>query len=645
MHYYLVGVAKQAVKEQPFLTYSYDEELEIGSIVLVPLRNSSAIGVVFKKVVQPSFKTRPITKLVNDQPLPKHLLKITSWISDYYCTPTSQVLVSVLPTGLNKKRRSGSKIDSIKTKDTNSQLTPTTEQSRAVSLIKQSPHKTLLLHGVTGSGKTTVYIELVRDCLKSGHSAIIIVPEIALTAQLISQFAAHFQDIVLLHSKLTESQRHLNWLRCLTTSSPQVIIGARSAIFAPVKQIGLIVVDECHESSLKQDKNPRYSTSRVAGAIAKMTNAKLVLGSATPLVSDYFLIKKISGEVIELTGSAMPTEKPSIELIDMTKKANFSQHSFLSDALMASIKWSLDNKEQALLFHNRRGSSSATLCRDCGWLAMCQNCQVPLILHHDRFNLTCHVCGHKEPIPFTCPDCGSSNIDHAGIGTKLIEKEITKHFPEANIARFDGDSGREQTVDKYYDRLVSGEIDILIGTQVVAKGLNLPKLSTVGIIQADTGLTLPDFVTEERNFQQITQVIGRVGRNDKKTRVIVQTYRPQQPSIRLGITQDYAQFYKDTVSIRKKLNYPPFSFLLKLKVSYKTEAACIKDAKSVANLIGTKFPGTVVIGPAPAFYERRNGLYNWQIIVKSKHRPDLQKIITILPKTHWQYDIDPESLL
>lgn len=642
MHYYLVITTKQVVKNQDFLTYNSPNELTIGQIVNVPLGKQVVLAVVYKKVVQPNFITKPITSVLSGLILPTALLETIVWLGHYYATSLPVTLASALPQGLTKQRRPQKQ---TLTPNIEQKLQANSEQLAAIQKITQSNAKITLLHGITGSGKTTVYIELITKALKQGQSAIVIVPEIALTAQLISQFSAHFNDLILLHSGLSEAKRHLNWLDCLKSDTAKVVIGARSALFAPIRNLGLIIIDECHEASLKQDKNPRYLSSRLAAKLADLHHAKLILGSATPNISDYWLIQKTKNDLVELKNPARPTQKPELELIDMTKKSNFQQHRFLSDQLLAGIKHALTQKQQVLLFHNRRGSSNATICRDCGHLELCPNCQIPLILHHDCFYLNCHVCGHKAPVPLTCLNCQSSDIDHTGIGTKLIEREIKHFFPEARLARFDADSDKAQSVDAIYDQLVSGEIDIMIGTQVLTKGLNLPKLYLVGIIQADAGLALPDFVTEERNFQQIAQVVGRVGRDVRSTKIIVQTYRPEHASIKLGLDQNYAEFYQQNIHQRQKLNYPPFCYLLKLKVAYKTEAKAIEQAQIMAQKISKIFPQLTIIGPAPAFYERKGLLYNWQLVIKAKKRSELLEVVSLIPAQHWQYDLDADSLL
>lgn len=644
MRYYLVAVTQLAIKGLDYLTYSYDNKLSIGQIVIVPLGKKNVVGVIFATTTKPDFATKTIIDTIESTPLPSSLLKTLAWLGKYYVASLPQVLKSALPAGLTKKRRT----QTLNTKPkqlTSQKLIPTPPQQSAINKIITSPNHTTLLHGITGSGKTTVYLEVAKQTIDQQKSVIVIVPEIALTTQLINQFAAYFNNIILLHSGLTEAQRHANWRACLNSSQPIVVIGARSAIFAPVPNLGLVIIDEFHESSLKQDKTPRYQTSRVAAILTKQAGAKLILGSATPPVADYWLALSTKSQIITLNQPAQTIKAPQAELIDMTKKTNFKHHSFLSNQLLDSIKQSLLAGEQTLIFHNRRGSSSATICRNCGWLATCPHCNIPLVLHHDRFRLVCHLCGYQTKTPLNCPVCQSSEVDNTGIGTKLIERELQRQFPHARITRFDADSNKLQTIDKMYQQLVDGEVDILIGTQVVTKGLNLPNLTTVGIVQADAGLSIPDYITEERNFQQIAQVVGRVGRNHNTTRVIVQTYQPQHASIQLGLEQNYPAFFIKTIQQRKHLNYPPFTYVLKLKVTYKTETSCISQANKLAEQIKQKYPSIEIIGPAPAFYEKLRGQYNWQLIIKSKKRPILQNIITMLPNTNWQYDIDPESLL
>ena len=643
MKYYLIGINKVVSKQHEFFTYHSEHDYSAGQIVQVPIGKNLALGIIFELVEKPEFATKPIFAVVTDQTLPLPLIKTLLWMRQFYLAPLASIIQTALPAGVLKKRRASQAI--FAKSQPEASLTPTPAQAEIITKITNSPPQTHLLRGVTGSGKTTVYIELARQALTAQKSVIIVIPEIALTTQLTQQFTSQFGRVIMFHSNLTESVRHQIWQTVLTTEQPMVIIGTRSSLFLPVQRLGLIVIDEAHEiSSLKQDKNPKYSSTQVSSVLAKLHHAKLILGSATPLVSDYWFCEQKNCSSLELSDTALKATPPKIELIDMRSKTNFKRNFILSNQLLSAISHSLDHHQQVLIFHNRRGSTSATLCKTCSWLAECPHCHIPLTLHHDHFQLRCHSCNHTQAIPTHCPQCNSAEIEHRGIGTKLIEAELTRLFPQATVRRFDADTPTDENVANSYDQLRDGTIDILIGTQVIAKGLNLPNLTTVGIIQADTGLFLPDFVASERTFQLLTQVIGRVGRNAQATQVIIQTYQPDHPSIKLALTQDYLQFYQQEIALRRAHHYPPFCFLLKLTISYKTEAVAIKHAQALARELRHRFTNIEIIGPSPSFYEQRGAKFYWQIIVKSTKRSVLQQIVADLPP-NWQFDLDSSSLI
>jgi primosomal protein N' (replication factor Y) len=409
----------------------------------------------------------------------------------------------------------------------------------------------------------------------------------------------------------------------------------------------VIIIDEAHEPSFKQEQAPRYSALRAATILGRLHKAKVIFGSATPNIADRYLAESSKRPILKLTKVARLNSKaPITTLVDMTDRANFNNHRFLSKQLLDQITKTLDSNKQVLVFHNRRGSTSITLCKNCGWASECPKCFLPLTLHADNHKMRCHTCGYVSAIPTSCPICGGTDVIHKGIGTKLIESELKKIFPSANIARFDADNLNSETVNSRYDDLYSGVIDIAIGTQIVAKGLDLPHLRTVGIIQADNGLALPDFSSNERTFQLLAQVVGRVGRNEHQTQVIVQSYQPKHPSIACGVSQDYESFYKHTLSERQHNLFPPFTHLLKLTCIYKTEAAAIKNTKKLANKLKLDVNKDIqILGPAPAFYERQNNTYRWQLILKSPKREHLINAIKLVPTTHWQFELDPTSLL
>lgn len=646
MRYYEVSPLSIVRADASVLTYGSEDERPIGQIATIPVGKKTLTGVVVREVKKPSYGVKIIDTAIEPTPLPEELVKTAAWISDYYLSHLASVWQTILPRGLTKKRRPRES-SAVPPKRDRTKNVFTEDQSIALQKITDMSPGTALLHGVTGSGKTLVYIEAAKQSIALGKSVIVLVPEIALTSQLVAEFTNHFESILLTHSQQTEAERHTTWQKALNAKTPQVVIGPRSALFMPLKDIGLIVIDECHEPSFKQEQSPRYSALRVASILAKNHGAKLILGSATPSVGDYFIAKSANRPIITMSRPARTdTTPPNIDLVDMTKRNNFTSHPFLSNQLISSLEETFSKGDQALIFHNRRGTASTTLCEQCGWSAGCPRCFIPLTLHADNHELRCHICSYQSRVSTSCPQCHHANIIHKGIGTKRIEEELKKLFSKQNIARFDGDTDSNSTVNQLYDRLYGGEIDLIIGTQVVAKGLDLPNLRTVGVIQADAGLSLPDFSAAERTFQLLAQVVGRVGRSHHPTRVIVQSYQPEHPAVQNGITQDYANFYTRTINQRCQTLFPPLCHLLKLTCIYKTERTAVNNAKKVAEILRQKAPNSVqILGPTPAFYERVRDTYRWQLVIKASKRQDLINLLAYVPKTHWQFELDPTSLL
>jgi len=646
MHYYEVAPNQIVRTESMSFTYASKTPLPIGQLVIIEVGKKQLVGVIFSEVTKPSYATKEITSIIEEQPLPLPLLELAKWLGDYYTSHLATVLQTLLPRGLQKTRRARQTIEKESLRD-RTNIVFTLEQTEAITTIDDMSPGTALLHGVTGSGKTHVYIETAKRTLDRGQSVIILVPEIALTSQLVDEFSHHFKAIILTHSRQTEAERDLAWREALNSKVPRVVVGPRSALFMPLSNIGLIVIDEAHEPSFKQEQSPRYSALRAASVLAHEHKAKVILGSATPAVSDYYIAQQSNRPIIHMTKRAKDgSVPPTITLIDMTKRSGFKHHRFLSDKLITELTTTFESGNQALIFHNRRGSASSTLCENCGWSAICPRCFVPYTLHADKHQLLCHICGSSDKVPTSCPECHSADIIHKGIGTKLIESELKKLFPNKIIVRFDGDSETGESVEERYKDLYSGAIDLIIGTQVIAKGLDLPKLRTVGVIQADSGLSLPDYGAEERTFQLLAQVIGRVGRSHHPTNVVVQSYQPGHPAVIDGLAQDYEHFYKTTLITRQRGHFPPFTYLLKLTCVYKTEAAAIKNAKKLADELKTKMGSQVqILGPTPAFYERTRDTYRWQLVVKSQKRSALIDLLKLVPPTHWQTELDPISLL
>ncbi|MBO7132174.1 primosomal protein N' [Candidatus Saccharibacteria bacterium] len=628
------------------LTYDYSDSLLIGQIVLVPVGRRTVPGVVVKKVAQPNFKTKSILKVLYSKPLPKHLLETVRFIHEYYLAPSGQAVSLILPRGVEKKRRKTEQMfgnTSIASAPSVIPLNPA--QKVALEGLQKGVGGAKLLYGVTGSGKTNIYLKMALNAFKRHLSSIILVPEIALTSQFVQVFREVFgENIVLIHSKQTEAERHLIFNSLLETENPKIVIGPRSALFAPLSNLGLIIVDEEHENTYYQENPPRYSTVRVASFISKSLDIPLILGSATPAVEDFYLASN-RDVLVKIEKKAIKTAmKPKIKIVDFKERENFTKNRYFSNALVGAVSENLEAGRQTLIFHNRRGSAPLTICEDCGEEVLCPNCYLPLTLHADEYVLHCHTCGFSEKVPTNCPKCGHPGMIHKGFGTKLLESELKKLFPKAQISRFDGDNKKDEGLEAVYEAVKGGEVDILVGTQTLAKGLDLPKLATVGIVQADAGLSLPDYMAEERAFQLLTQVIGRVGRGHlDKAEVIIQTFRPEHEVIKFASEEDYLGFYDYLIKKRKKSGFPPFRFIAKVEITMKTEAIVIKKVRELA-LKFSRDKRLSVSPPMPAFHERTNRGYTWQIVVRSKTRKALIEACLDLDP-NFKVILDPPGLL
>lgn len=659
------------------LTYSSEIALQPGHIVLIPLGKKIVTGIVSKKVSSVDFPTKPITKLVHPCPLPAHLLKSILWLSRYYLSPLPACASLMLPAGLTSRgaikaqkpagtspksllapveapnRPHSPKPSSDRTSPKSPKSAPNPAiplnpaQQKALQSLQEAPGTTRLLRGVTGSGKTNIYLKLALNALKQQKSTILLVPEIALTSQLVKIFAETFgQRVVLIHSNQTLVERRTAWLRILTSPDPLIVIGPRSALLTPVHDLGLIIIDEAHESSYYQENTPRYSALRLASFIASQAPVPCILGTATPNLVDYHLAKT-RHSLVELSEKAKKTAiDPEISLVDLKDRANFTKNRYFSDLLLTKIGNNLQDKHQTLIFHNRRGSAPLTICEECGWQALCPNCYLPLTLHADDYTLCCHLCGHSETVPASCPECHHAGIIHKGFGTKLLESELSRLFPEAKIARFDGDNKKSESLADLYDDIKTGNIDLLIGTQTIARGLDLPHLATVGVVQADAGLALPDFSAEERTFELLTQVIGRVGRGHlDSASVIVQTYQPSHPVLQSALRADFPSFAAYLTKNRQKSHLPPFAHLARLSVTYKTEKTTLNKIQTAHALLA-KIPRLEVSPPAPAFHERTGRGFTWQIILKSPSRSALVEALRpFANQPSFSVVLDPPSLL
>lgn len=624
------------------LTYRFDGVLVEGQIAMVAVGQKRCLAVVRREVAKPDFSCKEVLRTL-EIVLPAALLELRDWMASYYACSAGAVWGTILPTGLEKKQRSKHVNTKPAVRRAVNLFELNMEQKQAVAKIWTTKATTFLLRGVTGSGKTAVYKELAQRTINAGRSVIVLVPEISLTSQLMAEFKEIFPGVVLFHSTQTSAERAKVWKKVSEATKPMLVVGPRSALFLPLKDLGLIVVDECHEPSYKQDRSPRYNALRVASVLGKICGAKVVLGSATPSVVDYYLAEK-NGAIVEMEKRATgKVQEAKRTIINMTLPENRSKA--LSTILIKKIEKVLAGKGQVLIFHNRRGTASAVLCKECGWQAICERCFVPMTLHGDTFSMRCHVCGKQDRAKTSCPECGGLDVVYKGIGTKRLEEELHETFPEARIARFDGDSKKGERANDLYQKMYTGEIDIIIGTQTIAKGLDLPKLKLVGIPQADSGLALPDFSTRERVFQLVSQAVGRVGRSEMETEVVVQSFHTDNPSVLAGISQDFLGFYQEELKLRQRGYFPPFSYLLKAVNSYKTESAAASAAKKLVRDLADILDEVKVLGPTPAFYERERDNWHWQVVFRAGDRKKLLAIAERIPRVKWQVDIDPVSLL
>ncbi|MBC8590453.1 primosomal protein N' [Wansuia hejianensis] len=497
--------------------------------------------------------------------------------------------------------------------------------NRIVKAIdNKSNENKFLIHGITGSGKTEIYLQLVEEMLSKNKDSIILVPEISLTPQTIDRFVGRFGDeVAILHSRLSQGERFDQW-RKIKEGKVKIVVGARSAIFAPFKNLGLIIIDEEHESTYKSSQNPKYNTIEVAAKRTELDSAILVLGTATPSIETYYKTSKKEIVLLELTDRVNRRKLPKVLLVDMRKELEDGNKSVFSRALYEEIINTLNSGKQVILFLNRRGFSTFVTCRKCGYVAKCNSCDISMTYYRNINKLRCHYCGATEDVPSVCPVCNSKYIKHFGIGTEKIEELTKELFPKARIERMDSDT----TISKgSYERILrkmkNKEIDILIGTQMISKGLDFEDVTLVGIIAADTTLNLPDYKSPEKSFQLVTQVAGRSGRGDYPGKVILQTYNPEHYSIVYSKNQDYISFYNAEIPLRKEFLYPPFINLISILIYGEDKHKVGKLSKDIYNIIGREIYNIYgqlyinhIIGPNPAPLEKIKNNFRWQILLK-----------------------------
>ncbi|MDD9898294.1 MAG: primosomal protein N', partial [Candidatus Melainabacteria bacterium] len=523
---------------------------------------------------------------------------------------------------INKNRKQTSPLEFLQELEPGTIPELTEEQNQVLETIQASQNKKFLLHGVTGSGKTEVYMRLIADTLAENRSTIVLVPEIALAPQLLERLSQRFgkDSIIVWHSALKTSEKSQS-VEALVAGEAKIVIGARSAIFAPVKSLGLIVIDEEHENSYKQESPaPRYHARLVAERRAELNDCHLILGSATPCIETYYKAKQELNDykLVELSKRVNDYPLPKVTIVDMREEFNNANKSIFSRFLHSQILDRLEKQEQTILFLNKRGAASHVFCRNCGHIYKCSSCDSKTVYHMDKQALLCHHCGETEAHPQECPQCQSRAIKFFGLGTQKLEQEVIKAFPEARVRRLDSDSSRQgNNYIKTWQDFKNGEVDILIGTQMIAKGLDNPNLTLVGVISADTNFAQLDYLADERGFQLLTQVAGRAGRRDKLGQVIFQTYQPEREALIFAQAQDYQGFYEQEIELREALCYPPFSKLIRFLVSSESEPQAIQVSNQVHELIYDLCDNKAsILGPTEALISKIRNRYRYHVITK-----------------------------
>lgn len=590
-----VNVAIDNNNDNTDILYTYgceDDEVQVGNIVKVPFAkgNRTKTAYVFRVMDEPEGEIRGlkyVESIDKEISLSEEMMETCTWMRKRYLCRHIDAINCFTPAGSAPKRRKTKIPYSDMETEAEEEKLLTEEQDRALSEIKpyieEEKHHIFLVHGVTGSGKTELYIRIIKEVTEKGRNAIVLVPEIALTTQVIERFMARFgsENIAVLHSRLSSGERYDEWCR-IRNGGVRIVIGARSAVFAPIDNIGVIIMDEEHESTYKSDMAPKYETVEVATKRAKAFNGLVVLGSATPsAVSNYRAEQGIYTK-LELHKRYNNVALPEVEIVDMRKELKEGNKTIFSRSLYDCMESSLRDGKQVILFLNRRGYSTFVSCRECGHVLKCPDCGISLTYHKNKNGAVCHYCGRVFPIPENCPECGSRNIRYFGTGTEKVEEAVREMFPEYETDRLDLDTVKTKgSIDRILKNFRKGKTKILIGTQLVAKGLDFKNVGLVGIISADVILNIPDYRAAERTFQLVTQAAGRAGRGDEEGKVVIQTYEPEHYSILAAAEQDYEKFYRIEMLVRESMNYPPFSDLIQVVVTAKNEAVCVQAAHQV----------------------------------------------------------------
>ena len=629
-------------------TYHFNQKLELGDLVSAELRKTTETAIIVNQVKKPVFKTKPIQEIIQPKFLQKWQLKLTEFITSYYFANESKTLNLFFPKKFTTTEEAANypkelENQFIESNPPNFKLNQT--QTEILDFLHQSQNKIHLIHGITGSGKTIIYLKRVEEVLKQGKQILILIPEISLTPQTISIFTNYFtKDILsLYHSKLNATEKTNEWYRIKNQES-KIIIGSRSSLFLPFQHLGLVIMDEEHDNAYKQEQNPRYHTRTILQWLNQNLKTEIIIGSATPSLETFAASLK-QDKIIkhEILHRSQHQDLPNIQLVDLKDELKKGNHSPISEKLSQAIQENLDKKELTLLLHNKRGFANYLICQDCGKVIECPHCSISLTLHKTPTgtNLMCHYCSHTQKIPSNCTNCGGVNLKSIGSGIQKIVEETQKMFPTARILRVDSDTTSTKNAhSEIYESIKQNHYDIIIGTQMIATGLDISGLSLVGVTNADISLNMPDFRAAERTFQLLTQVSGRAGREQKQGQVIIQTFNPDNPVLNCVKNHDFNQFYNTELQFRQEFNYPPFAKLTKLTYSHPKIEKLITEIQRVEQILKNN---KIRFKSAAALIEKKSNKYYHHILINSLKPENIIPQLDLNPD--WWVDRDPVSTI
>ncbi len=653
MQYYEVIFPKQKSPIMNIFTYHSESKLNIGDGIIAKLRNKDFQGVVLREVKKPTFKTNPITEVFAEKLLSENQIKLFYYICEYYFSNPSRTINLFTPKKIEKLNtdkfpltptaQNSSEIQSIATNPPEFKLNTT--QQEILDFLHQKEDKIHLIHGITGSGKTIIYLKRAEEIINQGKQVLILIPEISLTPQTIKIFKDYFNpDIISLHhSKLNPTEQLKEWIKIKNNQS-KIIIGSRSSLFLPFQNLGLIIMDEEHDQAYKQEQNPRYHSRTILQWYQSNLKIQAIIGSATPSIETYVAAldaKKIIKHEILHRSQYQPI--PHIKLIDLKDELKKGNKSQISEYLQAKIHSKLEKKEQVLILHNKRGFANQLTCTDCGFTLNCPRCSISLTLHKNfgTSHLNCHYCDYKCDTPAECPQCQSVSLKSIGTGIQKIYQELEELYPKAKIQRVDSDTTSGKNAhQEVYDSLKKAEFDIVIGTQMIATGLDISTISLVGVTNADIAINMPDFRASERAFQLLTQVSGRTGRGTDLGEVVIQTFNPEHPVLQAVQSNNLKNFFDTEIHFRKEFNYPPFNKLTKLTFSNTKVEKVSQEVKRVEKLLSDLGVG---FKSAPALIDKKNNKFYHHILISSLNPGKFLSSLGLGPD--WWVDRDPVNTI